>query len=256
MARIHPTAVVDGDARLGDDVRVGPHAVIEAGAVVGDGCRIEAHAVIKGYCRLGTGTRVHEHAVLGGDPQHLAFRECTSYLELGDGNVVREGVTMHRSIYEGAATRIGDRNYFMAGCHVGHDCLIGNGVVLANAALLAGHVEVEDRAFVSGAVGVHQFCRIGTLAMVGHNSKINQDCLPFVITDGVPGRARGLNVVGLQRAELAKEERRQLKAAYRLLLRSGLPRERALQRLDDMDSPWVAHLSAFVRASRRGIAGT
>jgi len=251
---IHPSAVIDAAAQLGDAVRIGPFVVIEGDTVLGDGCRIEAHAVIKRHTRLGPENHVHEHAVLGGTPQHLAFRECESYLEIGAANVIREGVTMHRAAGAGDCTRIGEANYFMAGCHVGHDCTIGNRVVIANAALLAGHVQVADRAFVSGAVGVHQFCRIGTLAMVGHNSKVNRDCLPYVVTDGVPARARGLNLVGLKRAGVGTDDLRQLRQAYRLLLRAGLGREQSLGRLEALDSPYVAELAAFVRGSTRGVA--
>lgn len=254
MSRIHPTAVIDPEARLGEGLWIGPYAVIEGDTVIGDGCRIEAHGVIKRFTRLAPGNHVHEHAVLGGTPQHLAFRDCESFLEIGPGNVIREGVTLHRSAFAGEATRIGAGGYFMGACHVGHDCAIGDRVVLANGALLAGHVEVGDGAFVSGAVGVHQFCRIGTLAMVGNNAKINQDCLPFVITDGVPGRARGLNLMGLRRAGVNAEDLQQLKRAYRLLLRAGLGRAEALRRLDELDSPYVAQLAAFVRSSQRGIA--
>lgn len=252
-ARIHPTAAVDPNASLGSAVDIGPYAVIEADVVIGDGCRIGAHTVIKHHTRLGPENAVHEHAVLGGTPQHLSFTPCTSYVQIGARNVIREGVTVHRALDEGAATCIGDDNYLMAYAHVAHDCRIGHSVLIANNVMLGGHVEVGDRAFVSGGAGIHQFCRVGRLAMVGFNSKVTQDCLPFVITDGVPARARGLNAVGLKRAGIAPEDRQALRRAYRLLLRTGLGLEDALQRLRESDCALVIELAAFVEGSTRGI---
>ncbi|NIP72495.1 MAG: acyl-ACP--UDP-N-acetylglucosamine O-acyltransferase [Gammaproteobacteria bacterium] len=250
---MHPTAAIDPDASLGTGVDIGPYAVIEADVVIGDRCRIGAHTVIKRHTRLGAENAVHEHVVLGGAPQHLSFTPCTSYVKIGAGNVIREGVTVHRALHQGAATRIGDDNYLMAYAHVAHDCHVGHSVLIANNAMLGGHVEVGERAFVSGGAGIHQFCRVGRLAMVGFNSKVTQDCLPFVTTDGVPARARGLNTVGLKRAGIPPEERQALRRAYRLLLRSGLGLENALQRLRESESALVAELAAFVESSTRGI---
>ena len=166
--------------------------------------------------------------------------------------VAREGVTIHRSSGPGSATVVGSGCFIMAYAHVAHDDRLADGVILANNVALAGHVEIEERAFLSGGVVVHQFCRIGRLAMIGGNSKIVQDCLPFIITDGVPGEARGLNVVGLRRAGVPASQLRPLKEAYRLLLRAALPLETALARLSAIEDPLVDELVAFVRRSRRG----
>lgn len=250
---IHPTALIDPGARLGAGVTIGPCAVIEADTEIGDGSSIAAHAVIKRYTRLGRDNQVAEHAVLGGEPQDFKFRPCPSFVEIGDGNLIREGVTVHRSNHEGGVTRIGDRNFLMACSHVAHDCMIGNQVVLANGALLGGHVEVADRAFLSGAVTVHQFCRVGRLALVAASARINQDCLPFTITDGNPGRARGLNLVGLRRADMTAADIAALKRAFHAL-REAAGLETILAGMDAEASPAVQELAAFIRASRRGFA--
>jgi UDP-N-acetylglucosamine acyltransferase len=251
---VHPTAIVSPDARLGRDVAVGPFAVIEEGAVIGDGCEIRAHAVVKRFTSLGTGNRVHEGAVLGGEPQDLSFRDLETNLRIGDRNVIREGVTIHRSTKEGGATVVGSDCFLMAYVHVAHDNRIGDRVILANNVMLAGHVEVAERAFLGGGSGVHQFCRVGRLAMVGGNAKVVQDCLPFVVTDGHPARARGLNLVGLRRAGVQAPQVLALKEACRLLLRAGLPLQAALEAMAALADPLVDELAAFVRESKRGFA--
>ena len=249
---LHATAIVDDDARLGAGVVVGPYAVVEGGTVIGDGTEVRAHAVVKRYTTLGSYNTVHEGAVLGGEPQDLGFEPGPSRLLIGDRNRIREGVTIHRSSGPGSATVVGSGCFIMAYAHVAHDDRLADGVILANNVALAGHVEIEERAFLSGGVVVHQFCRIGRLAMIGGNSKIVQDCLPFIITDGVPGEARGLNVVGLRRAGVPASQLRALKEAYRLLLRAALPLETALARLSAIEEPLVDELVAFVRGSKRG----
>jgi UDP-N-acetylglucosamine acyltransferase len=251
---VHPTAIVSPQARLGQHVSIGPYAVIEEGTVIGDGCEIRAHAVVKRCTRLGEGNRVHEGAALGGEPQDLSFRGQETGLVIGDRNVIREGATIHRSTKEGGATVVGSDCFLMAYSHVAHDCRLGDRVVMANNVMLAGHVEVGERAFLGGGAGVHQFCRVGRLAMIGGNAKVVQDCLPFVITDGHPARARGLNVVGLRRAGVTAPELLTLKEAYRLLLRSGLGLEAALAAMGALRDPLVDEMIAFVRTSKRGFA--
>jgi UDP-N-acetylglucosamine acyltransferase len=251
---VHPAAIVSPEAELGPGVNVGPFAVVEARTAIGGGCEIRAHAIVKSGTRLGNGNRVHEGAVLGGEPQDVSFQGGETGLLIGDRNVIREGVTLHRSTKPGSATVIGSDCFLMAYVHVAHDDRVGDRVIIANNVLLAGHVEVADRAFLSGAVVIHQFCRVGRLAMVGGNSKVVQDCLPFVITDGHPARARGLNVVGLRRAGVGASQLRTLKEAYRLLLRSGLQRDQALALMTELGDPLVDEMVAFVRASKRGIA--
>jgi UDP-N-acetylglucosamine acyltransferase len=236
-------------------VVLGPYCVVEDQVTIGPGTEIRAHAVVKRFTRLGAGNSVHEGAVLGGEPQDVAFSGGETHLEIGDQNRIREGVTIHRSSTPGQRTVVGSECFLMAYVHVAHDDRIGNRVTIANNVALAGHVEIADQAFLSGGVVVHQFCRIGRLAMIGGNAKIVQDCLPFVITDGVPGRARGLNIVGLRRAGIGAQKVRALKEAYHLLLRSSLSREAALVRMAALQEPLVEELIAFVRSSRRGLAG-
>jgi UDP-N-acetylglucosamine acyltransferase len=249
---IHPTALVDPGARLGDGVRIGPYAVIEDAVTLGAGTEVRAHAVIKRFTTLGAENVVHEGAVLGGEPQDTSYRGADSFLVIGDRNRIREGVTIHRATTPGGATVIGSDCFLLAYAHVAHDDRLGDGVIMANNAALAGHVELGERAFLSSGVGVHQFCRVGRLAMLGGHAKVTQDCLPFVITDGLPARARGLNVVGLRRAGLDAPSRRVLKEAYRLLLRSALPLEEALSRIGALADPLADELIAFVRGSKRG----
>lgn len=253
---VHPTAIVDPDARLGDEVTIGPYVVVEPDVEVGARCEIRAHATLKRFTTLGTDNVVHEGAVLGGEPQDVAFKGDDTRLVVGDRNRIREGVTIHRSTLAGGTTVVGSDCFFMAYAHVAHDNRIGDRVILANNVALAGHVQIADRAFLGGYAGVHQFCRVGRLAMLGGQAKAVQDCLPFVITDGNPARARGLNTVGLKRAGIPSAERRALKEAYRLLVRAGLPLEAALEALRRLGNPLVDELIVFVEASKRGFAHT
>ena len=230
---IHPTAIIE------DNVEIGPD------------CEIGAYAVIKRYTRLGARNRVHEHAVVGGEPQDVKFRGERSYLEIGDDNIIREFCTLHRANGPDETTRIGSRNFLMVGCHVAHNCIIGDDNIFANEVALAGHIIVEDHVFISNNVGAHQFVRFGRHAMVGGKSKIVQDVLPFFVTDGNPPRLRGVNSVGLRRAGFSENERRVLREAYRVLFRSGIPLEEALNQLGDDEN--VLHLINFIRGSKRGV---
>lgn len=249
---IHPTSIISEKARLGAGVTIGPFAVIEPDTVIGEGSEVRAHACIKRFTRLGPSNIIYEGAVLGGEPQDVSYQGAESRLIIGARNHIREGVTVHRGTEQGSETVVGSDCFLMAYSHVAHNCRLGDRVIIANNVALAGHIEIEDRAFISGGVVVHQFCRIGRLAMVGGNSKIVQDCLPFVITDGNPGRARGLNLVGLRRAGFKPDEIKKLKEAYRMLLRSGLALEDALTELSGMNDAGVDYLIRFIRASKRG----
>jgi len=231
---IHPTAIVE------DHVEIGPD------------CEVGAYAVIKRFTRLGARNRIFEHAVVGGEPQDVKYSGERSYLEIGDDNIIREFCTLHRASGEGETTRIGSRNFIMVGCHVAHNCTIGNDNIFANEVALAGHITVEDHVFISNNVGAHQFVRFGRHAMVGGKSKIVQDVLPFFTTDGNPPRVRGLNSIGLRRAGFSESARRALKDAYRILFRSGVPMEEALRQLQEIDDENVSRLIAFIRGSKRG----
>ena len=250
---VHPTAIVSPRAELGASVRVGPYAVVEDDVVIGDGCEIGAHAVVKRFTTLGRRNRVFEHVILGGEPQDVKFHGEPSRLVVGDDNLIREHATLHRASGEGEATLVGSRNFLMIGVHVAHNCRIGDDNILANGAALAGHILIEDHAFLSNDAGCHQFVRIGRYAMVGGKSKIVQDVLPFFTTDGNPARVRGLNTVGLRRAGFAAEDRRALRRAYSALFRpGGGALEERLARLEEIGGEHVGHLAGFIRASRRG----
>jgi UDP-N-acetylglucosamine acyltransferase len=249
---IHQTAVVDPQARLATDVRVGPYAVIEAQVEIAEGCEIGAHAVIKRFTSLGHRNQIFEHVVLGGEPQDVKFKNEASRLQIGDDNLIREFCTIHRASGAGETTLIGSRNFFMIGVHIAHNCEVGDDNIFANGAALAGHITVEDHVFLSNNVGAHQFVRMGRYAMVGGKSKIVQDVLPFFVTDGNPPRVRGLNTVGLRRAGFSSEARRALKQAYQVLFRSKLPLEEALLQMDSLSDSNVAHLTDFIRQSKRG----
>lgn len=249
---IHPTAVVSRSASLGKEVRVGPFSVIEEDVHVGDGCEIGAHAVVKRFTTLGSRNVVGEHAVIGGTPQDVKFKGEESRLVVGDDNLIREFVTIHRASGAHEATLVGSRNFLMIGVHIAHNCVVGDDNIFANGAALAGHITVEDHVFLSNNAGAHQFVRMGRFAMVGGKSKIVQDVLPFFTTDGNPARVRGLNAVGLRRAGFSPEARRALKHAYRLLFRRGLPLAAALSEMEQIDNEHVRHLVDFIRASKRG----
>lgn len=253
MATIHPSAVVSSLAHLGSDVTIGPFCTIEAGVVLGDGCRLEARATIKEGVTLGCHNEIGEGAVLGGRAQHVHNGPAGGRLIIGDHNKIREYVTMHRAFKPEDCTRIGSHNMFMVGAHVAHDCQVGNHAVIVNNALLGGQVQVGDRAFVGGAVGVHQFCRIGAYAMVGAHTKIVKDVPPYVTVDGAPAHVVGLNKVGLRRGGMEPAAIQQLKDAYRLIYRRGLRWKEVLETLArEFSSGPAADYLSFFEAGKRG----
>lgn len=253
--RIHPAAIVDPCAHLADDVEVGPYAIIEAGATIGSGCTIGAHAQVLGSVILGKNNTLKQGAILGGDPQDLKFDPDTpSLLKIGDENTFREHVTLHRGASENSVTLVGDRNFFMAGSHVGHDSVVGNDNVFANNALVAGHVHLGDRAFFGGGSALHQHIRVGDLCMVKGTVGVSADIPPFTIVQEM-NQIRGLNSIGLRRAGYSPETRRQLKAAYKHLLRSNLNLAQALESIDnlDLDEQTVKFVDFFRASSSKGI---
>jgi len=255
--QIHATAIVSDEAELGSGNTIGPFVVIEDNVVLGDNNRIDAHSVIKHGSRIGNDNSIHEHVVFGGNPQDFSFKDAVTFVQLGNGNVLREYVTVNRATTkESGWTRIGNDNYFMAVSHVAHDCQLGNHIVMANDAVLAGHVHIGDRAFISGGVKIHQFTRIGAYAMIGGNSKITQDCLPYMITDGVPGKVRGLNAVGLKRAGFTMQDIRELKQAYRILFGSHRDMEVILGELEQLGSTHAKYLAEFIKVSKRNFHRT
>lgn len=250
---IHPTALVDPLARLGADVEVGPFTIVEAGATIGDRTRILSHAFIASACDIGPDCEIHMGAVLGHAPQIRGIAPPWGQLVIGAGNILREQVTVHAASKPGRATRLGVRNFLLAGCHVAHDCQIGDDNVIANGALLAGHVVLGNRAFVSGNAGVHQFVRVGDLAMIGGKARVSKDVPPFMMIVG-DSQVRALNVIGLRRAGFSPEDRRQIKIAFRILYRSGLNVSHAVERLHELpESPGIRTLLDFIASSRRGL---
>lgn len=226
---IHPSATIHPSARVAEDVEIGPGVLIEEDVEVGPGCALRSGAVLCRGTTLGARNVVHYHAVLGGEPQHLAFKAGTrSFLRIGNDNVFRELCTVHRAFQEGDATTIGDHNYIMAAAHVGHDVTIGNHVVVANTAQVSGHCSIEDHVFMSGLSGLHQFVRVGRLAMIGGLTGIPKDVPPFCIVRGDVSFLVGINVVGLRRAGVSAETRRALQRAFKALFRSGRPLRHAI----------------------------
>lgn len=248
---IHPTALVSPRARLGTDNVIGPYVVIEDDVEIGSNNRFGAHCVVKARSRIGDGNALHEHVVFGGLPQDKGFVEKETFAVLGNGNTLREYVTVNRGSKEGE-TRLGNGNYLMVNAHVGHDCQLADDIVIAPGSGLGGHVRVATRAFISGGVMVHQYVRIGSLAMIGGNSKITQDALPFMITDGAPGVVRGLNTVGLRRAGLTGAERAALKRAFHVLFDAHRPPAEIAADLRALATPHTHELAEFILASKRG----
>ena len=250
---LHATAVVSEDAEIGPGVIIGPYAVIEAGARIGNGTRIQAGAVVTGHVDVGRSCEIGHGAVIGGEPQDVSFdRDTPSRLVIGDRTVIREHVTLHRATKPGTSTRVGDDCYLMGHCHVAHDCVIDDGAIVCNGALIAGHVEVGPRAFISGNVVIHQFCRIGELAMIGGHAGISLDAGPYLmVTDR--NRLGGQNVVGMRRAGFDADARRRVKAAYQALF-GAESHEAGLEAVAAMglDHPEVARIHAFFASSKRG----
>lgn len=253
---IHPTALVDPDARLGEGVTVGPYSIIGPKVTVGDGTRIDAHVLIQRDTVLGRDCEVHHGAVLGTDPQDLKFEGEDAPLVVGDRTVIREYATLNRGTRAAGRTTVGSDCFIMAYAHVAHDCVIGDHVILSNAVNMGGHVEVHDWAIVGGLTAIHQFVRIGAHAFVGGASRVPKDVPPYVRAAGSPLELYGLNTVGLQRRGFSETTRKELKRAYRLMFASKLnvtqALERARQELEPL--PEVEAFLAFFEGSDRGVA--
>jgi len=254
---IHPTAIVDPKAEIGDDVEVGPFTVIEKEAVIGSGTRIRSHVFIGEGTRIGKNCRIYQFASVGEAPQALAYRGEKTYLFMGDQNTIRECVTLNRGTAPGGGkTIIGNNNLFMAYSHVAHDCHLGNQVILANGATLAGHIMIEDHAIVGGLSAIHQFCQIGAHAFVSGLTGVSQDVPPYMLAAGSRAKLFGLNTVGLKRFNFSEKAVRALKKAYRIIFRSSLTLESALKQLredEDAQVSEIQHLLQFIQQSKRGI---
>ncbi len=247
--QIHPTAIVSPAARLGAGVVVKPYAVVDDHVELGPNTVIGPHAVLHRYVRMGAENQVHAHAVIGDLPQDVSFDGSQSWVEIADDNVIREGVTIHRATAKERPTRLGSSNFLMSYAHIGHDCQVGNGVILTNNVCLGGHVHVEDKAVVGGGVVVHQFCRIGAYTMVAGFVAVTRDVLPYSLLGREPTAHYGLNKVGLRRAGIKGDRYRALEKAYRLV--------KAGESLVDLpETPEIVHLRAWLaEKSKRGLSG-
>ncbi len=251
--KIHPTAIISPKVQLDTTVEVGPYAIIEENVKIGARTVVMAHAYISGWTEIGADNRIHIGAVIGHVPQYIAFKGQRSYVRIGHGNTIREYVTIHRSIEEEHATVIGDRDFLMAMSHVAHDCVLGNDVILANSVLLAGHVTIQDKVMISGSSGVHQYVRVGRIAMISGLTRVVKDVPPFMMVEG-ESTVRGLNVIGMRRANISAENREAVKRAYRLLYRSGLNLPHALEAVQSEPMcEEVRLIVEFVQQSKRGI---
>jgi UDP-N-acetylglucosamine acyltransferase len=226
---VHPTALVDPKAELEEGVWVGPYCIIEGGTRIGKGTILEAHAIIKSGTSVGERCRIWPHVILGHEPQDVKFRGQESFLKIGDDNILREMVTIHRATGEGAQTTIGNNNLLMAYVHIGHNCIVGNNTMISNSTGLSGHVTIEDKVVIGGFVGIHQFVHVGKMGMIGGLSKVVQDVPPFCTCDGRPAKVHGLNTRGLRRNGVPSEVRNQVSTAFKLLYRSGLNTSQALE---------------------------
>jgi len=253
---IHPTAIISPEAQLGSDVAIGPYCRIGSRVKIGNGCRFESHVVVDGPTTIGDNNQFYPFATIGLQPQDLKFKGEETFLSIGNHNVFREYVNIHRGTMGGGGhTRIGDHNFLMAFVHVGHDSTLGNHVILANAATLAGHVVIDDHATVGAFSGVHQFCRVGTHGYVGGYSVVTKDVLPYSKTVSERGtRAYGPNILGLERKGFSPKQIQDIKTAFRLLLQSKLNTTQAVEAIKaKLDSPQVQVIVNFIETAERGV---
>jgi UDP-N-acetylglucosamine acyltransferase len=253
---IHPTAVIHKGAQIGANCQIGPYCVVGERVILGDNCILHPHVVIDGHTTLGARNEVFSFASIGARTQDLKWKGGITRTEIGDDNTFREYVSVHSATREGESTRVGSRNHILAYCHLAHDVQMGNSIIMSSYAAFAGHVIVEDFAVIGGVAGVHQFCRIGTMALVGGASKVVQDVPPYMLVEGNPAEARTINKVGLERNGVSDEAQEALRRAYKILFREGLTISNALARIENElpALPEVRHLIQFTRTSSRGIS--
>lgn len=256
MASIHSTAVIHPKAKIGANCEIGPYCIIGEHVVLGEKCKLHSHVVIDGHTKLGKGNEIFPFASIGLKTQDLKWKGGITRTEIGDGNTFREYVTIHSATSDGEVTHIGSNNHILAYCHIAHNCALGNKIIMSNVATLAGHVTVEDHAVVGGLAAVHQFCRIGKMAMIGGCSKVVQDVPPFMMADGNPAETRIINKVGMERNGVSEEAQKALRQAYKILFREQLTIPNALARIEKKlpSLPEIMHLIEFIRTSERGIS--
>ncbi len=254
---IHPLAIIEEGAKIGSGVTIEPFAVIKSTVSIGDNVTIKSHAYIDGHTTIGEGTTIWPFASIGTQCQDLKFKGETTYVSIGKHCQIRECVTINSSTQEGTSVIVGDHCLIMAYCHVAHNCHLGHHVIMSNSATLAGHVEVGDYAIIGGLTPVHQFSRIGSHSMVGGMSRVTHDVPPFTIGGGIPYRLGGLNLIGLKRRGITLETRQYLSRAFKIVYRSGLPLEKALDKVEKELShvPEVKTWLEFCKNSKRGLIG-
>lgn len=253
---IHSSAIVDSGARLADNVTVGPYSIVGPDVEIGEGTTIGPHVVIGGPTKIGRDNHIFQFCSIGEDPQDKKYAGESTRLVIGDGNTIREFCTINRgTAQDRGTTELGDENWVMAYVHVAHDCVVGNHTVLANCATLAGHVTVGDHAILGGFTKVHQFCRVGAYAFCGMDSGLNRDVPPYVTVSGMPAEPKGINVEGLKRHGFDRETIRAIRRAYRLLYRSGLRLEQAVEQIRSLgrEADAVVPMIEFIEASSRGL---
>lgn len=256
-ANVHPTAIVEPGAQLGDGVSVGAQAFVGAGVTLGAGTRLHHHASVEGNTALGEQCEVFPYACIGGKTQDLKYKGGNPGLRVGDRNVFREYVTVHGATFDGDLTRMGSDNVLLASSHVAHDCVLGNHIVMSNGAVLGGHVIVEDFVLIGGYGGIHQFCRLGAYAMLSATAKLVHDLPPFFLADGTPAEVRAINRIGLERRGFGAGQMERVKLLHRILYREGLNRTQALAKLaahPDAGSAEFVRMLEFARKSDRGLA--
>lgn len=256
MTSVSNNASVHPGAELGENVEIQPYAVVGEHVKIGEGTIIGSHAVLEGFTRIGRNCRVGHGAVLGSDPQDLKFRGDETYVIIGDNTTIREYATINRGTFEGEATKVGSNCLVMAYCHIAHNCLLEDRVIMASYAGLAGHIHVEELAIIGGLVGVHQFVHIGRNSIVGGGSAVRQDILPYTTCGGNPAKSHGLNIIGLKRLNYSPERISKLKRAYKIIMRSKLTEQQSIQQLQEEmgDVPEVKYMIEFMQRSDRGLA--
>jgi UDP-N-acetylglucosamine acyltransferase len=254
-AHIHPTAVVSPEAVIGDDVEIGAFALVEGDVVLGDRCVIRPGAFLYGPIVMGQGNIVHTGAVIGDAPQHLKYKGERTSVQIGDNNIIRENVTIHRGTTQSYKTVIGDNNFLMVGSHVAHDCVVGNRCILTNGSMLAGHCILDDNVIISGNSCVHQFVRIGRLALLSGLSGTTKDIPPFIIQQGIDTTS-GVNVIGMRRAGHSNDQINAVKEAFRILYRRGLPLSAALAKLENSMGhiDVIQEMVGFINGGHKGVA--
>lgn len=253
---IHPTAVIHPGARIGTNCTIGPYCVIGEHVQLGDECVLHSHVVVEGHTVLGRKNEIFPFASIGHKTQDLKWKGGVTRTEIGDNNTFRESVTVNSATSDGEVTRVGSNNHILAYCHIAHNVVLGNHIIMSNVGTLAGHVTVEDHAVIGGLVAIHQFCRVGKLSMIGGCSKVVQDVPPFMLADGNPAETRTINKIGMERRGIRDEAVSALRQAYKLLFREGLTISNAIVKIeaDCPQLPEIVHLVNFVKTSERGIS--